>query len=218
MQEYNLNMHCQSDDLEERWAQEMRNNRLTLAMTQIRSHFVFNILNTISAMCKSDPEKADSTVIRFARYLRANIDITHDDQLVSFQSVLDHLEDYVALEQIRFGDRIRYTTQVETEDFLLPELVVQPLVENAIKHGLRPKSGGGTVRLRAWEEDGFVRICVCDDGMGFDTALLDGENCGGIPNVRFRLRCMADGTLYVRSTPGEGTCATISIPCEQAGL
>lgn len=193
-------------------------SRMTLAMTQIRSHFVFNILNAISAMCKSDPEAADDTVIRFARYLRTNIDITSDDQLVTFRSVLDHLEDYVALEQLRFGSRIRYVTDIEIDDFLLPSLVVQPLVENAIKHGLRPKNGGGTVRLRTWEEDAQVRISVCDDGVGFDTAGLDENTVSGIPNLRFRLRHLANGTLELRSTPGEGTCAIISIPSEQAGL
>ena len=194
---------------------QLMQSRLTTMQSQIRSHFIFNILNAISGMCKYDPEKADQTVVCFARYLRTNIDIMQDEQKVTFRSALRHLEDYVALEQIRFGDHIRFVTQIYVENFMIPPLVLQPIVENAIKHGLTPKSNGGTVRLRTWTVNDEVWIEIRDDGVGFNVDAVSSERSVGLKNVRFRLEQLMQGRMMINSTPGKGTVVTIAIPREE---
>lgn len=199
----------------ERQENQIIQSRVTAMMGQIRSHFVFNILNAISGMCKYDPEKADRTVVCFARYLRTNIDIMEEDQPVPFQTALAHLEDYVELEQIRFGEKIRFEEQIETDQFCIPPLILQPLVENSIKHGLRAKPEGGTIVLSTWMEDKNFKVCVRDDGIGFDTRCVSSKSVG-IQNVRFRLKYMLDGRLEIESIPGRGTTATITLPAAAA--
>ncbi len=187
-------------------------SRITTMMSQIRSHFVFNILNAISGMCKYDPEKADETVVRFARYLRNNIDIMEDDNPILFTTELARLEDYVVLEQVRFGDHIEFYTDIKFDQFLLPPLILQPIVENAIKHGLTKKTGGGTIILSTWAEGENIKISIADDGVGFEMAELEKETSVGLKNICYRLHHLAHGTLDIASTVGVGTTVTITIP------
>ena len=191
-------------------------SRITIMMSQIRSHFVFNILNAISGMCKYDPEKADETVVRFSRYLRNNIDIMEDDKPILFSVELVHLEDYVELEQVRFGDRIEFYTDVKTDQFMIPPLILQPVVENAIKHGLTKKQGGGSVILRTWEDGENIKISVEDDGVGFEPSALDKAHSVGLRNIRYRLQHLAHGTLDIQSQPNVGTTVTITIPKKES--
>ena len=195
---------------------ELQNNRIMMAMNQIRTHFIFNVLNAISGMCKYDPEKADRTMVRFSRYLRTNIDIMQADAPISFSAALRHVEDYIVLEQIRFGDKLRFITDITVEDFMLPPLILQPLVENAIKHGISVKPNGGTITLRTRSEKGNFLIFIEDDGVGFDPSAAGSEHSVGLKNVRFRLRHMVNGSLSIDSTPGHGTVYTISIPQKEA--
>lgn len=189
-------------------------SKTTVALGQIRSHFIFNLLNAVSGMCKYDPAKADETIVRFSRYLRANIDILQNDGPIPFSQVLEILEDYVVLEQVRFGDRIQFEADIEEEDFLMPPLVLQPIVENAIKHGLTAKPEGGTIRLSTRSDKDWVYITVADDGVGFEQQELHKEGSVGLRNVRFRLEHMVNGELTIESTPGLGTCVQILIPRE----
>lgn len=191
---------------------DLKDTRITMALSQIRTHFVFNTLNAISGMCKYDPEKADRTVVRFARYLRSNIDIMEDDEPVSFLFALQHLEDYIFLEQIRFEDKISFETDIETDDFLMPPLVLQPIIENAVKHGLAPKPEGGTIKLSTRRDGETVTITISDDGVGFDTSAEQSPESVGLKNVKFRLEHMMNGTLSVESKPGKGTTVTIVLP------
>lgn len=196
-------------------AQELKNSRIVLAMSQIRTHFVFNVLNAISGMCAYDPQKADETLVMFSHYLRNNINIMEEDKLESFTRSLECLEEYVFLEQVRFGEKLRFEKNIESDNFQIPPLVLQPLVENAIRHGLSHKKQGGTVSLHTWDENGDHFIEISDDGVGFDTADEPGEESVGMKNVRFRLKYMAGGTMDVQSTPGHGTTVTIIIPGRQ---
>ena len=194
---------------------QLTQSRITMMLSQIRSHFVFNILNAISGMCKYDPAKADETIVRFSRYLRANIDVLQNDGPIPFSQVLDILEDYVVLEQVRFGDRIQFEADIEEEDFMMPPLVLQPIVENAIKHGLMKLPRGGTIRVVSYETDSHFCVSVEDDGIGFDTSeLLDERKHVGIRNIRGRLKAMVDGTLEIESIAGVGTKVLITIPKE----
>lgn len=202
----------EQEKLLENKEKQVAQSRVTAMMGQIRSHFIFNILNAISGMCKYDPEKADKTIICFARYLRANMDIMQNDQPVTFHTALQHLEDYITLEQIRFGDKIHFVTDITQEHFMLPSLILQPIVENAIKHGLTPKPSGGTITLRTWVDGGDIKISIRDDGVGFDVNSVDESKSVGLSNVRFRLQYMMHGCLSIESTPGHGTTVTISLP------
>lgn len=198
----------------ERMESQLIISRTTVLMSQIRSHFVFNILNAISGMCKYDPEKADETVVQFARYLRYNIDIMEDDKNIPFSTELRHLEDYVALEQVRFGDKISFFTDIETDDFYLPPLILQPVVENAIKHGLSKKLTDGFIVLRTRQQQDSTVIIVEDDGVGFDRKELEKGQSVGLRNIRFRLQHLVGGSLEISSVVGKGTIVTITIPKE----
>ncbi len=192
--------------------EELKNSRIFLAMSQIRSHFIFNVLNAISGMCKYDPEKADETVICFARYLRANVDMMEEDVLHPFAAEFHHLSDYIKLEQIRFGeDVLKFKTDIETMDFLIPPMLLQPIVENCIQHGLRPKAEGGTITLSVHKVGDNIEITVSDDGVGY---VVGNERVGsvGMRNVQFRLKSMANGTMEVHSEPGKGTSTKLIMP------
>ena len=199
----------------EKLKSDLDQSRIVLAMSQIRAHFIFNVLNAISGMCKYDPHKADETVLRFARYLRGNIDVMQEDRLESFSTTLRHLEDYVALEQIRFGDLISFRVNAEVQDFSLPPLVLQPIVENAIKHGLTPKSEGGTIYLHTCRVEKNIMISIADDGVGFNTAELAGKDSIGLSNVRFRLKQIVGGEMQIESIPERGTVVVITIPNQE---
>lgn len=196
----------------ERLKRELKNSRVVLAMSQIRTHFIFNVLNAISGMCMYDPAEANRTVIHFAKYLRGNIDILRDDELILFEKEMEHLENYIALEKVRFEEKIRFEKELETEVFLIPPLVLQPIVENAIKHGLLRTKNGGCVQLKTRREDDQIIIEIKDDGAGFDVHEPVREGAVGINNVKFRLEYMIGGKLEIESEPGKGTTITIRMP------
>ena len=197
-------------------AGELKNSRIVLAMSQIRTHFIFNVLTAISGMCEYAPEKADAALIQFSRYLRSNIDVMQNDELEPFSKSLEHLEDYIALEQLRFGNKLQFTTEFEITEFKLPPFVLQPIVENAIRHGLFPKADGGTVTLQTRADKEYVYITITDDGVGFsfEEEKAEKKESVGLSNVRFRLQYMVNGRLDIESSPGKGTRVTIIIPCK----
>lgn len=192
--------------------QELKDRRVSVMMSQIRTHFIFNVMTIISGLCNSDPQKADNALILFARYLRKNIAIMDRDEPILFSQELQHLEDYISLEKLRFGDKIKFEKKLEITDFKIPPLTIQPLVENAIKHGLLTPGKSGTVYLSTEVVDGEIQILIEDDGIGFETEVLKKENAVGIRNVRYRVENMVGGTLEISSNPGKGTKAEIRIP------
>ena len=192
--------------------QELKMSRIVLATSQIRSHFIFNVLNAISGMCKYDPRLADETIVRFARYLRSNVDVLGNDALTPVSTELRHVDDYICLEQMRFGSKIEFIAEMETEDFPVPPLILQPLVENAVKHGILPKKRDGMIRLRVFSDGDSNVITIIDDGVGFDVEKPLREGAVGLENVRFRLETMVHGALEIRSEQGVGTTVTITIP------
>ena len=200
---------------ERRLAEQERSltdSRIKAMMSQIRAHFIFNVLATISTYCKIDPRKADNALIRFSRYLRKNINIIEQDGLIDFDMELEQVEDYIALEQLRFPESVVFEKDIQTSSFQIPPLSIQPLVENAIKHGLVGKGKNGTIRLTTRRLQDCIEITVTDDGAGFDVTAGTTKDSVGIRNVRYRLKSMAKGTLTIDSTPGEGTIATIRLP------
>ena len=193
---------------------ELKESRVAIMLSQIKPHFIYNTLGTIERMCLKDPQKAFELVRNFSLYLRGNFSELDSVTPIRFSEELKHVEYYVNIEKVRFPDMtIRY--DVETTDFVLPALSVQPLVENAIKHGLMRLESGGTVVIHAYETEDHFCVEVSDDGAGFDIhAPVDGKKHVGLRNIRSRLKDMVNGELILESTPGVGTKALIRIPKE----
>ncbi|MDD5948936.1 MAG: histidine kinase [Lachnospiraceae bacterium] len=194
---------------------KLTERRIVTMMSQIRSHFIFNLLTTISGYCKIDPQKADNALIRFSRYLRKNINIIEQEGLIAFSSELEQLEDYIALEQMRFENMITFSKDIEVTNFQIPPLTIQPIVENAIKHGLVEHDRSGNVILQTVREGKFIVITVTDDGVGFVPENVEEEKSVGIRNVRYRLENMVNGSLAIESVLGTGTIVTIRIPTKE---
>ena len=194
---------------------ELEDSRVATMLSQIQPHFIYNTLGTVEQLCKEQPEVASNLVHHFSLYLRGNFSELDNKAPILLSKELEHVRHYVEIEHIRFPDmEVRF--ELDSDDFLLPALSVQPLVENAIKHGLMGLESGGTVTVSSYETDMDYRISVVDDGVGFDTSiLLDDREHIGIRNIRGRIAAMCGGTLTVESVPGKGTKAVITIPKER---
>lgn len=193
---------------------KLTENRIATMMSQIKPHFIFNTLGTIGQLCLDEPEKAADLVQKFSLYLRGNFTELDNSSLISVSQELEHVQHYVNIEQIRFPD-IQVQYDIQAAEFLLPPLTIQPLVENAIKHGLMGLESGGTVVISTYESDEAYCVSVRDDGVGFDeTAPSDGKKHIGINNIRGRVEAMCRGKLIIESTVGVGTVARIEIPRE----
>ena len=193
---------------------ELKDSRISIMLSQIQPHFIYNTLGTIERMCLKDPEKAFHLVRNFSLYLRGNFSELDSVTPIRFAEELKHVEYYVNIEKVRFPD-MNIAYDVETTEFVLPALSVQPLVENAIKHGLMRLETGGTVLIRSYETPTHFCVEVKDDGVGFDTGLpIDEKKHVGLRNIRGRLKAMVDGDLILESKPDGGTKAVIMIPKE----
>lgn len=124
---------------------ELANSRIAVVLSQIRPHFLYNSLTAINSLCEDNP-RARQAVSTFAQYLRGNLDTLADNALVPIAKEMEHVRQYLWLEQLRFGEDLRVVYEEEADAFMLPALTVQPLVENAVNHGILQKQGGGTVR------------------------------------------------------------------------
>lgn len=190
----------------------MSEQRIKIMMSQIQPHFLYNTLSTIQALCRIDPQKAFETTEKFGTYLRRNIDSLDSPDLISLERELEHTRVYAEIEMLRFP-KISVDYQVETDDFYVPALTVQPIVENAIRHGVRSREHG-VIEVCATEKTDCYEIIIKDNGVGFDTAELasaEGSHIG-IKNVRERIEKMCGGTVTVDSIIDKGTVVTIRIP------
>ncbi len=193
---------------------KLKESRISIMLSQIQPHFIYNTLGTIERMCLKDPEKAFELVRNFSLYLRGNFSELDSITPIQFAEELKHVEYYVNIEKVRFPD-MNMEYDIKTTEFVLPALSVQPLVENAIKHGLMRLETGGTVVIRSYETPTHFCVEVIDDGIGFDTSLpIDEKKHVGLRNIRGRLREMVNGELILESRPNVGTKAVIMIPKE----
>jgi LytS/YehU family sensor histidine kinase len=191
---------------------ELKESRISIMLSQIQPHFIYNTLGTIERMCLKDPQKAFELVRNFSLYLRGNFSELDSVIPIRFAEEIKHIEYYVNIEKVRFPD-MNISYDVESMDFVLPALSVQPLVENAIKHGLMRLESGGTVLIHSFETPTHFCVEVKDDGVGFDTEKpLDGKKHVGLRNIRGRLKAMVNGELIVESQVGVGTRALVLIP------
>lgn len=197
---------------------ELRDTRVELMLSQIQPHFIYNTLATIRYLCGHDPAQAIEVVDEFSVYLRGNIDSLTEKDGIPFQKELQHVQAYLAIEKKRFGDRVKVSCEIEETDFMVPPLMLQPIVENAVKHGICRKKEGGTIRIGTKKENGCYVIRVEDDGVGFDVKQKKNEEAHiGMDNVRNRIASMYHGTMLVESRIGKGTVVEIQLPVPEEG-
>ena len=207
---YYLWLHMQSAFAHEQALEAEQ--RIQIMMSQIQPHFLFNTLSTIQALCRIDPEKASETTEKFGTYLRMNIDSISQSSLIPFRKELEHTRIYADIEMMRFP-YIHISYDIKEDDFELPALSIQPMVENAIRHGVRGRYNG-SVKIMTRGEENEIVISVIDNGKGFDpegTEEAGGMHIG-IRNVRERIEVLCGGTLEIESEPGKGSTVTIRLP------
>lgn len=193
--------------------------RLDALQRQINPHFLFNTLNSVAALVRSQPEMARQMTVKLANILRALL--KDHDSYVPLRQELKFTDDYIDIEVVRFGaDKLRIEKEIDprTLDILVPSILLQPLIENCIKHGLEPRINGGTVTLRSRLDGDRLAIEVADDGVGMnnETAPSHRRTSSGIgmKNVQERLEVLygKQASFNVVSNPGRGTVVSIEIP------
>lgn len=193
---------------------QLTESRVSTMMSQIRPHFIYNTLGSIEQLCEIDPPKAGELVHNFAKYLRGNFGELDNPRPIPMSQEMEHVQYYISIEKVRFPD-MTFLFEMDSVDFRLPALTIQPIVENAVKHGLMKRDKGGTIRVVSYETDTHYCVSVEDDGAGFDTGVLQEDRAHmGIRNIRERLKAMVSGTVEIKSTVGVGTKVLITIPKE----
>lgn len=188
--------------------------------SQINPHFLFNTLASVSSLIRLQPETAREVIQKLSGLLRKLM--SNQVQFVTLREELAALDEYLDIEVIRFGPRlaVRKSIAPDTLDSIIPSLLLQPLVENCIKHGFARKVGSGTITIRSWREGRQLFIDVTDDGLGIsEERLADALSSGiGLSNVNERLRVLygATGRLELTGAPGRGACARVQIPLDLA--
>ena len=193
---------------------ELMQSQVSLAISQIQPHFLYNTLSTIAELCRKDSAMAEEVTNRFALYLRGNLEHMGDSFPVEFSKELKHVQTYLWIEKIRFQHELQVVYDIQTEYFIIPALTVQTLVENAVKHGMMGSENVCTITIRTKCVERGYQVIIEDDGCGFDPEQVknDGRKHIGIESVRNRLRFMVGGILTVRSVIGKGTTVIIEIP------
>ena len=190
--------------------QQLEWEQTTTMINQISSHFFYHTLNALQALIVLKPEAAYKMAGDFSRYLRFNVDaITASGGIVPFKEELRAVRAYTDINEAQLGDRLHVIFEVPDADFQMPALTLQPIVENAIIHGIKPKVGGGTISIRLTEDDENWYITVEDDGQGFDPAQTEKERSIGLANVRKRIGKFEGCSLQITSAPGCGTKAVL---------
>lgn len=188
---------------------------MSIMVSQIQPHFLYNTLTTISNLCSKDPEAAEEATVLFSQYLRGNLDSLGKREPVPFNAELNHVKIYLNLEQKRFGDRLNVVYQINESHFSVPALSLQPIVENSVKHGICEKNEPGTVAISTHDDGDYYLIVIEDDGVGFDPTAPkkeDGRSHVGMQNTLERLHTMCDAKVGVYSSPGNGCRTEIRIP------
>ena len=209
-----FNAHDRLESDAERRKKEQKQLQISAMISQMQPHFLSNSLAVIAALCEEDPKLAAEAANAFSNYLRENMVFADKSEPISFSEELNHIKTYVWLEKLRFQNKLSVEYDVNCTAFPVPALSVQPMVENAIKHGVCKSKSGGTVRICSSETERCYLVTVSDDGVGFDVpkTIDDGKRHLGIKNTSYRIREMVGGSLEIVSAPGKGTTVSITVP------
>jgi len=196
--------------------------RLSALSRQINPHFLFNTLNSVASLIRQNPEEARQVVYKLSKILRRLL--RQQENLTPLREELSFIDAYLAIEMVRFGDKLCFVREIDpvTLDMLVPSMLLQPLVENSIRHGLSSKIDGGTIRVRSRISEGRLQILVEDDGVGIPEEKLARlfEQGIGVSNVNERLKVLfgEDYKMWIDSRLGEGTSTGIEIPEQTGGI
>lgn len=193
-------------------SERLKDKKAYIAASQMKPHFIYNALGAISTMIYTNPDDAYKAMNSFTKYLRASIGSQDFSKLIPFKQELEHIKAYCDIEYYRFGDRIRVLYQLENTDFLVPPISIQPLVENAIKHGVFPKREGGTVMIVTTSDSEEIVIKIMDDGVGFSPSEAMNGTSIGLANLTYRLKTLCNAAVEIESRLEQGTTVTIRIP------
>lgn len=199
-------------NLSTKYEAQLKEAKNYLMLSQMKPHFIYNTLGAIRTMIISSPQTAYDMVTYFSKYLRANINTIDPKEQILFSKELEHIKSYVEIEKIRFVDRIHVEYSIERDDFFVPPLTIQPLVENAIKHGICKKIEGGHLKISSFESSNNYIVTIEDDGVGFDPDQLNSkekEESVGLNNIQFRLREIAQAQIKIESVLNKGTKVTV---------
>lgn len=206
-----------------RTAREQSRMEAAWLQAQIQPHFLFNTLNSVAALVEVDPDRMRNLLLAFGDYLRASFDFANLERFVPLDKELELVRAYLYIEKERFGDRVQVEWEVDERLLLqVPPLSIQPLVENAVRHGLLRRNRGGTVRIRVRDLGEHAEISVADNGVGFDPELLyprdtPGKKSGvGLTNTDRRLKQLFGKGLQIQGAPGQGTVVSFTVPKQTA--
>lgn len=186
--------------------EQLEQEQTHMLLSQISSHFFYHTLNALQALIVLQPDAAYKMAGDFARYLRFNLDsITAPSGMGTFKDELRAVRAYADINVQQLGDRLKMEYDVPDIDFDIPTLTIQPVVENAILHGIKPKIGGGTVSISVQEMVAYWQVTVTDDGVGFSPDSTDNSKSVGLDNVRKRLSRFDGCYMTIDSQPGMGT-------------
>ena len=194
-----------------RQQQEIAHERASVMVLRMRPHFIYNTLMSIYCLCDQDPQKARQVTMDFTNYLRKNFNAVASENTIPFSAELEHTRAYLAVEQAQHEDMLLVEYDTPVTHFRLPPLTLQPLVENAVKHGMDPYSGPLHVSVRTRHTDAGIEITVEDNGPGFDPN-DDSKPHPTLTNIRQRLEMMCGGRMEICSRDGRGTVVTLSVP------
>jgi sensor domain CHASE-containing protein len=182
-----------------------------IMLSQIKPHFLYNALTAVAQLCDEDPAKAKRAAIDFSSYLRGNMESLNVTS-VSIEKELEHVKGYLDLEKAIYGNELNIIYNIECGGFFIPPLTIQPIVENAIRHGIGQKECGGTIEISVHKTDKEFHIVIKDDGVGYNSKNLRTDSQIGISNVMRRLKKQCGGTLKIFGEQNKGTTVIIKIP------
>lgn len=189
----------------EKQNRELEEKKSRIMLHKIQPHFIYNVLMSIRYFVKKDPQVAYDMIYDFSNYLRSNMEQLGNEGYISWSEELKHVDTYVRIEKMRFKERLNIVYEIEGEDFMIPPMVVEPLVENAVKHGIIQKVSGGTVWIRSRSTEAGNEIIIEDNGVGFDVESIEEGKSVGFDYIRARLAMMEGASMQIDSTPGQGT-------------
>ena len=190
---------------------EIANQRANIMVLQMRPHFIYNAMMSIYYLCARDAKKAQQVTLDFTTYLRKNFNAIASEETIPFDDELEHIRAYLAIEQVQFEESLLVEYDTPCRDFRLPPLTLQPIVENAVKHGMDPESAPLCISIITRATDSGIEILVEDSGPGFEP-VGDFEPHTALANIRQRLKIMCGGDLAVRLRDGGGTVVIVTVP------
>ena len=207
-----------SDQMEQslEQARKIAQQKASINVLQMRPHFIYNTMTTIYYLCKQDPDKAQQVTMDFTTYLRQNFTAIASENTIPFSDELQHTQAYLAVEQAQHEDNLFVSFDTPHTMFRLPPLTLQPIVENAVKHGMDPNGEPLNISVKTRRTKSGSEIIVEDDGTGYDPVGDNGPHIA-LNSIRERLRAMCRGSLEITPREGGGTRVRVTIPTKQRG-